>query len=65
MSELVLGELPRLATRPSRRNLSAYHAAYVALAEALRDGGAPLLTADARFARAARAHGRAEVLLAR
>jgi predicted nucleic acid-binding protein len=39
-----------------RENLSAYDATYVALAEALADGGAPLLTADARLARAAKEH---------
>jgi predicted nucleic acid-binding protein len=37
-------------------NFSAYDAAYVALAEALTDQGAPLLTADARLARAAETH---------
>ncbi len=44
-----------------RDNFSAYDAAYMALTEAL---GAPLLTADGRFARAARTHGDVEVLLA-
>jgi predicted nucleic acid-binding protein len=48
-----------------RLNLSAYDAAYVALAEAIVDDGATLLTADARLARAARAHSRARVALAR
>jgi predicted nucleic acid-binding protein len=47
-----------------RSNFSAYDAAYLALAEALADDGAPLLTADARFARAAEAHGGVDVLLA-
>ncbi len=41
-----------------RDNLSAYDAAYVALAEALE---ATLLTADARLARAVEAHGRCQV----
>lgn len=53
--------LPRAWTL--RDNLSAYDATYVALAEVLEDGGAPLLTADRRLARAARAHGDLEVLL--
>lgn len=39
-----------------RENFSAYDAAYVALAEALTDVGASLLTADARLARAVEAH---------
>jgi predicted nucleic acid-binding protein len=47
-----------------RHNFSAYDAAYVALAEALADDGVPLLTSDARFARAARKHTDVEVLLA-
>jgi predicted nucleic acid-binding protein len=38
-----------------RDNLSAYDAAYVALAEGLADEGVPLLTADARLANAVRA----------
>jgi predicted nucleic acid-binding protein len=46
-----------------RDNFSAYDAAYLALAETVTDGGAPLLTADARFARAARAHSATDVLL--
>jgi predicted nucleic acid-binding protein len=46
-----------------RANLSAYDATYVALAEAITDGGAPLLTADARLARAAGAHTELRVLL--
>lgn len=53
--------LPRAWTL--RANLSAYDATYVALAEVLDDGGAPLLTADRRLARAARAHSDIEVLL--
>jgi predicted nucleic acid-binding protein len=47
-----------------RHNFSAYDATYVALAEKLADGGVPLLTSDARFARAARKHTGVEVLLA-
>lgn len=46
-----------------RDNFSAYDAAYLALAETLTEGGAELLTADARFARATRAHGQVDVLL--
>jgi predicted nucleic acid-binding protein len=38
-----------------RDNMSAYDAASVALAEAMTDDGAELVTADARLARAARA----------
>lgn len=53
--------LPRAWTL--RDNLSAYDAIYVALAEVLDEGGAPLLTADRRLARAARAHSDVEVLL--
>jgi predicted nucleic acid-binding protein len=47
-----------------RRNFSAYDAAYVALAEAIADDGAPLLNADARLARGAGAHSSVRVLLA-
>jgi predicted nucleic acid-binding protein len=47
-----------------RENFSAYDATYLALAESLVDTGAPLLTADARFARAAEAHSSVDVLLA-
>ncbi len=47
-----------------RDNLSAYDAAYVALAELVADTGAPLVTADARLARAAGAHTRVDVILA-
>jgi predicted nucleic acid-binding protein len=47
-----------------RGNFSAYDAVYVALAEQLADDGVPLLTSDARFARAARKHTGVEVLLA-
>lgn len=39
-----------------RDNFSAYDAAYVALAEAIADGGVPLLTADRRLARAVERH---------
>ena len=46
-----------------RNNLSAYDAIYLALAEILEDGGAPLLTADRRLAHAAGAHSEVEVLL--
>ena len=46
-----------------RDNFSAYDATSLALAEALETGGAPLLTADVRFARAARTHSFVEVLL--
>ena len=42
-----------------RRNLTAYDAVYVALAEAL---GAPLLTRDQRIAQASRHRARVEVL---
>jgi len=45
-----------------RQNFSAYDAAYVALAEVLADGGAPLLTADSRLARAATEHTDLEVV---
>jgi predicted nucleic acid-binding protein len=47
-----------------RKNFSAYDAAYLALAEALSDEGVPLLTTDARLARAVRAHTEIEVLSA-
>jgi predicted nucleic acid-binding protein len=47
-----------------RQNFSAYDATYVALAEAIAEDGAPLLTADARLARAAGAHTDVRVLLA-
>ncbi len=46
-----------------RENFSAYDAAYLALAEALVERGAPLLTADARLARAAASHCAVDVLL--
>jgi predicted nucleic acid-binding protein len=47
-----------------RDNFSPYDAAYVALAEAIAADGVPLLTADARLARAAAAHTTVSVLLA-
>lgn len=47
-----------------RANFTPYDAAYVALAESLVDGGAPLLTTDRRFARAAAGHSTIEVLVA-
>ncbi len=47
-----------------RENVSAYDATYLALAEALTEESAALLTTDARLARAGRAHSRAEVVLA-
>lgn len=46
-----------------RHNFSAYDATYLALAEALADDGAPLLTADTRFARAIKTHSGVDVLL--
>jgi predicted nucleic acid-binding protein len=47
-----------------RANFSAYDAAYVALAEVIADGGAPLLTADGRLARAVKAHTKLRVMRA-
>jgi predicted nucleic acid-binding protein len=47
-----------------RENFSAYDASYVALAEALADEPVPLLTADARLARAVPGHADVPVLLA-
>jgi predicted nucleic acid-binding protein len=47
-----------------RENFTPYDAVYVALAEHLSEAGLPLLTVDARFARAARKHTGVEVLLA-
>lgn len=46
-----------------RDNFSVYDATYLALAETLIEGGAALLTADARFARATRANGQVDVVL--
>jgi predicted nucleic acid-binding protein len=46
-----------------RDNFSAYDATYLALAEALAPDAPPILTADARFARAARAHTGVPVIL--
>jgi predicted nucleic acid-binding protein len=47
-----------------RSNFTPYDAAYLVLAENLADEGVPLLTTDARFARAARKHTGVEILLA-
>ena len=47
-----------------RQNFSAYDAAYVALAEVIADEGAPLITADARLARAVGSHTRVRVIVA-
>jgi predicted nucleic acid-binding protein len=47
-----------------RENFTAYDAVYVALAEAITEQSAPLLTADGRLARAATAHTDLHVLLA-
>jgi predicted nucleic acid-binding protein len=46
-----------------RDNFTAYDATYLALAETIVEHGAALLTSDARFANAARAHSDVEVLL--
>jgi predicted nucleic acid-binding protein len=46
-----------------RDNLSSYDAAYVALAEVISAPGAPLLTADARLARAVRAQTAIDAVL--
>jgi predicted nucleic acid-binding protein len=46
-----------------RENFSAYDATYLALAEALAAEPIPVLTADARFARAAEAHSAVPVIL--
>jgi predicted nucleic acid-binding protein len=48
-----------------RENFSAYDAVYVALAEVITDNPGPLLTADARLARATRAHTDVPAILAR
>jgi predicted nucleic acid-binding protein len=47
-----------------RGNFSAYDATYLALAEAVTESGATLVTADARFARAVETHGGVPVHLA-
>jgi predicted nucleic acid-binding protein len=47
-----------------RDNFSAHDATYVALAEAIAEGGAPLLTSDGRLARAAATHTEVRVILA-
>jgi len=46
-----------------RDNFSAYDAAYLALAESLAEGGAPLLTSDRRFGRAVEAHAGIDLIL--
>ena len=46
-----------------RENFSAYDATYLALAEALADDPPSILTADGRFARAARGHTAVPVIL--
>jgi predicted nucleic acid-binding protein len=46
-----------------RDNFSAYDATYLALAETLAQDAVPILTADARFARAARAHAAVPMIL--
>jgi predicted nucleic acid-binding protein len=46
-----------------RENFSAYDATYIALAEVIAEDGAPLVTADARLARAALAHSDVRVIL--
>jgi predicted nucleic acid-binding protein len=46
-----------------RENFSAYDATYLALAEALADDPPAILTADGRFARAARSHTAVPVIL--
>lgn len=56
-----LALLPRIWAL--RGNLSAYDATYVALAEAIADEPATLVTADARLARAAGARSRVRVSL--
>lgn len=48
-----------------RENFSAYDATYLALAEAVAEEPVPLLTADARLARAAGDHAAVPVLLVR
>jgi predicted nucleic acid-binding protein len=47
-----------------RENLTAYDATYVALAEVVADEGAPLITADARLARATDALSHVRVIVA-
>ncbi len=47
-----------------RDSFSAHDATYLALAGTVADGGAPLITTDARMARAAGAHTRVDVILA-
>jgi predicted nucleic acid-binding protein len=55
--------IPRIWTL--RDNFSMYDATYIALAELIEEDGAPLLTADARLARAADANTAVRVVLAR
>jgi predicted nucleic acid-binding protein len=47
-----------------RHNFTPYDASYLVLAESIVEGGATLLTTDARFARAVRTHSNIEVVLA-
>jgi predicted nucleic acid-binding protein len=47
-----------------REHFTSYDSTYLALAEAISEDGAPLLTADARMARAAGTHTRVRVILA-
>jgi predicted nucleic acid-binding protein len=47
-----------------RDNFSAHDAAYIALAESVADESVPLVTADARMARATGAHTSVDVILA-
>jgi predicted nucleic acid-binding protein len=47
-----------------RTNFAAYDSTYLALAEAVAEGGAPLLTADRHLARATSAHTDIQVVLA-
>ena len=67
--DLPIARYPHDALAPRiwqlRENFSAYDAAYVALAEVIADDGAPLLTADARLARATDAHTDVRVVRAR
>jgi predicted nucleic acid-binding protein len=57
-----LGLIPRIWEL--HENVSAYDATYIALAEAIAEDGAPLLTADARLARAADAYTAVRIVLA-
>jgi predicted nucleic acid-binding protein len=66
--DLPVERYPHYALAPRiwelRAKFSAYDATYVALAEAVADKGAPLLTADARLARAVDTHTDLRVFLA-